>query len=330
MSGVSIMTDKTIENELKAISTSYTRIAEQVGKFVVGNTPLIEMIFVSMLSEGHILLEGVPGTAKTVIAKTVALLSGCDFRRIQCAVDMQPADIIGVRMYDAERKDFVLKKGPIFSNFILIDEINRVSPRTQSAFIEAMSERQTTIDGVTHLFSNPFFVIATQNPYEFEGTFPLIEAQKDRFMFSAKLRYLDADEELEIIRRESTGYLDWEAYRSAIAPVLTPGMIRHFIETVRSVRAEEPILRYIRDIVLETRRHDDIWLGASPRASIAFVRGSKALAALSGREYVIPDDVKRIARLALPHRLILRRESDISGVTTGEVTEDILAAVEVL
>jgi MoxR-like ATPase len=324
------MTGETIESELKAISKSYTRIAEQVGKFVVGNTPLIEMIFVSMLSEGHILLEGVPGTAKTVIAKTVAALSGCDFKRIQCAVDMQPADIVGVRMYDTEQKDFVLKKGPIFSNFILVDEINRVSPRTQSAFIEAMSERQTTIDGITHPFSDPFFVIATQNPYEFEGTFPLIEAQKDRFMFSTKLRYLDADEELEIIRRESTGYLDWDAYRSAIAPVLTPPMIRRFIGTVRSVRAEEPILRYIRDIVLETRKHDDIWLGASPRASIAFVRGSKALAALSGREYVIPDDVKRIARLALPHRLILRRESDLGGVTTGEVTEDILAAVEVL
>ncbi|QYZ77926.1 MoxR family ATPase [Methanofollis formosanus] len=318
-----------VATELDVISETYGKITETIGRFVVGNEPLIEMIYIGMLSEGHILLEGVPGTAKTVIAKTAALLSGCEFSRIQCAVDMQPADIIGVRIYDPERRDFVLRKGPIFSNFVLIDEMNRVSPRTQSAFIEAMSERQATIDGALHRFSSPFFVVATQNPYEFEGTFPLIEAQKDRFMFSARLDYLEAENELEIIRRESTGFLDWETYSTGVSPVLSPTRIERFIHAVRAVRVEEPVLQYIRDIVLATRKHADIWLGASPRASIAMVRGGKALAALHGRTYVIPDDIKQVAHLALPHRLIIRREADLGGVTAHEVTDEILAAVEV-
>ncbi|TAJ43932.1 AAA family ATPase [Methanofollis fontis] len=323
------MAQERVSNDLKALSEAYAQISSQIERFVVGNRPLIEMMYVGMLSGGHILLEGVPGTAKTVLAKTVALLSGCEFRRIQCAVDMQPADILGVRVYDPEKRDFILKKGPIFANFVLIDEINRVSPRTQSAFIEAMSERQATIDGIRNRFSDPFFVIATQNPYEFEGTFPLIEAQKDRFMFSAHLQYLSADEELEIIRRESTGYLDWEAFSEEIRPVLAPYTIQQYVRTIQKIRVEGPIMHYIRDLILETRSHDHIWLGASPRASIAFVRGSRALAALNGRSYVIPDDVKNIARYALPHRLILRREADIGGITTADVTEEILAAVEV-
>lgn len=318
-----------VATELDAVSETYQRITRTVGRFVVGNESLIEMIYIGMLSEGHILLEGVPGTAKTIIAKTVALLSGCEFNRVQCAVDLQPADIIGVRVYDPERQDFLLKKGPIFSNFVLIDEINRVSPRTQSAFIEAMSERQVTIDGILHRFASPFFVVATQNPYEFEGTFPLIEAQKDRFMFSARLDYLDAGEELEIIRRESAGSLDWETFRTQVEPVLSPTRTGRFIQAVRAVSVEEPVFEYIRDIVLATRNHADIWLGASPRASIALVRGGKARAALHGRTYVIPDDIKHAANLALPHRLVIRREADLGGVTPHDVTAEILATVEV-
>ncbi|MDD3621022.1 MAG: MoxR family ATPase [Methanofollis sp.] len=321
--------DDLVATELDVISETYQKVTETMGRFVVGNESLIEMIYMGMLSEGHILLEGVPGTAKTVIAKTIALLSGCEFSRIQCAVDMQPADIIGVRVYDPERRDFVLRKGPIFSNFVLIDEMNRVSPRTQSAFIEAMSERQATIDGTLHRFASPFFVIATQNPYEFEGTFPLIEAQKDRFMFSARLDYLDAEDELEIIRRESNGFLDWETFSSRVTPVLSPTRIGRFVRAVRSVTIEEPVLQYIRDIVLATRNHSDIWLGASPRASIALVRGGKARAALHGRTYVIPDDIKHATHLALPHRLLIRREADLGGVTAHEVTDEVLATVEV-
>ncbi|MBP2145050.1 MoxR-like ATPase [Methanofollis sp. W23] len=318
-----------VATELDVIAETYQNMTESMGRFVVGNEPLIRMIYMGMLCEGHILLEGVPGTAKTVIAKTIALLSGCEFSRVQCAVDMQPADIIGVRVYDPERRDFVLREGPIFSNFVLIDEMNRVSPRTQSAFIEAMSERQATIDGTLHRFASPFFVVATQNPYEFEGTFPLIEAQKDRFMFSARLDYLDAEGELEIIRRESTGFLDWETFSTRVTPVLSPARIVRFVRVVRAVGMEDPVLQYIRDIVLATRNHPDIWLGASPRASIALVRGGKALAALDGRAYVVPDDIKCAARLALPHRLIMRREADLGGVTAHEITDEILAAVEV-
>jgi len=244
-------------------------------------------------------------------------------------VDSQPADILGVRIFDQASREFILRKGPVFTNFLLIDEINRLAPRTQSAFIEAMSERQATLDGVTISIDPPFVVLATQNPFESEGTFPLIEAQKDRFMFSMPLSQLDDEGELEIVRREHAGALDWDAYYSSLSPVMNGRLVLHFMRVSRQVYMEQHLLSYIRDLVMATRRHGDVSTGASSRASIALVRGSRACAALRERTYVIPDDIKWLAPRVLRHRLVLTREAEISDITPAAVIEEILETVEV-
>ncbi len=315
--------------EIAEISETYLAINRKLAEFVVGNGLLIELITVAMLAEGHILIEGVPGTAKTTIAKSMAVITGCSFNRIQGAIDLQPADMIGVRIYNQEKREFVLNKGPVFTNILLADEINRVNPKSQSAFIEAMSERQATIDGNTMPLPSPFFVIATQNPFEFEGTFPLIEAQRDRFMFNISSSYMTAEDELDIIRRVNNGHLDWDQYAATLTPLLSPDLIRHHVAAVSRVTVEEPVLQYIRNIVLATRTHPDIQLGASTRASIALVRGGKGMAALQNRTYVIPDDIKKIARAVLGHRVILTREAEVEGLNPVAVLDDILAKTEV-
>ena len=307
----------------------YKAILARMGDFIVGNERLIELCMIGLLSSGHLLIEGTPGTGKTSIVKALARLAGCTFTRFQCAVDSQPADIIGVRIFDPEMREFALKKGPIFTNFLLIDEINRLPPKTQGAFIESMSERQATIDGITIPIIPPFTVIATQNPFEFEGTFPLIEAQKDRFMFSMSISQLDYEDELEIIKRENAGKLDWEAYFEDLDPVMNSRYISRFAADVQKVYIDEKLLAYIRDIVLATRKHGDVQFGASSRASIALVRGSKAIAALRKRNYVLPDDIKWLTPKILHHRIILEKEAELSDLTPSQVIADILASVEV-
>jgi MoxR-like ATPase len=316
--------------EIGEISKIYTAINQKLEEFVVGNKTLIDSILVGLLSEGHILIEGVPGTAKTTIAKSIALVTGCSFNRIQGAIDLQPADMIGVRIFDQEKREFSMRKGPIFTNILLADEINRVNPKSQSAFIEAMSERQATIDGITMLLPTPFFVIATQNPYEFEGTFPLIEAQRDRFMLSLSSSYLNPEDELGIIRRANEGQLDWEVFSRNLTPLLSQQAIQYHIDVVSLITVEEPVLQYIRDLVIATRKHADIDLGASSRASIALVKGGKSMAALNNRPYVLPDDIKQIAPAVLGHRILLTREAEIEGLTTRQVLDGILNSVEVL
>jgi len=323
------MDDATLQTELERISSIYQQVQAKLGEFVVGNQSLIELIFIALMSKGHILVEGVPGTAKTTLVKAIAHLSGCQFTRIQCAVDTQPADIIGVRIYNPEKRDFELKRGPIFSNILLIDEINRITPKSQGAFIEAMSERQVTIDGITTTLPEPFFVLATQNPYEYEGTFPLIEAQKDRFMFSHVLSHLDSEDELEIVRREHTGKLAWEEYTEHLTPLMNRSTITRTAASISSIRMEEPILRYIRDLVLASRTHGAVQLGVSARASIGLVRSSKAVAALQTRTFVIPDDVKKVVLPVFQHRIALTREEEIGGTTPQQVINDILHTVEV-
>jgi len=318
-----------VREDIEYISTMYQRILEKIGEFVVGNESMIEMLTIGLLAEGHVLIEGVPGTAKTTLVKVLAHLSGCEFKRVQCAVDTQPADILGIRIFDSDQKEFMLKKGPIFANVMLIDEINRITPKTQSAFIEAMSERQVTIDGITFRLPDPFFCIATQNPFEFEGTFPLIEAQKDRFMMSYQLHYLSREDELEILRREEKGELDLEKYYSKLSPVLDHDRIARIIQTLHHIHVSEAILLYIRDLVMATRSHGDVMLGASSRASIAIVRGGRAVAAMNNRSYVIPDDIKKLVPWVLQHRLVLRRESDMGGVTGRQVLDEILQSIEV-
>lgn len=321
------MTD--INEDLTLLTRYYRQIQDRMGDFIVGNEALVELCMIGLLSGGHLLMEGTPGTGKTSMVKTLARLTGCGFSRFQCAVDSQPADILGVRIFDQTKKDFSLRPGPIFSNFLLIDEINRLAPKTQSAFIEAMSERQATIDGITIPINPPFIVLATQNPFEFEGTFPLIEAQKDRFMFSMTLSQLDAENELEIIRREHSGRLDWDSFFLRLEPVMNSTLIMRFISTVSSVHVEEQLLAYIRDLIVATRNHGDVHIGASSRASIGLVRGSKALAALKERSYVIPDDIKWLAPRVLAHRIILTREAEISDLSPGQVVQEILERIEV-
>jgi len=316
--------------EIGEISKIYTAINQKLEEFVVGNKTLIDSILIGLLSEGHILIEGVPGTAKTTIAKSIALVTGCSFNRIQGAIDLQPADMIGVRIFDQEKREFSMRKGPIFTNILLADEINRVNPKSQSAFIEAMSERQATVDGITMPLPTPFFVIATQNPYEFEGTFPLIEAQRDRFMFSIRSSYLNPEDELGIIRRANEGQLDWEVFSRNLKPLLSQQSIQYHIDVVSLITVEEPVLEYIRDLVIATRKHSDIDLGASSRASIALVKGGKGMAALNNRSYVLPDDIKQIAPAVFGHRILLTREAEVEGLTTRQVLDGILNSVEVL
>jgi len=324
------MDQDTLEEEIAGISRLHAAVGEKLGEYIVGKRQLITFLLAAMLSEGHILVEGVPGTAKTTIAKSLALVTGCGFNRIQGAIDLQPADMLGVRIYDQATREFSLRKGPVFTNILLADEINRVNPKSQSAFIEAMSERQVTIDGITLPLPSPFFVIATQNPFEFEGTFPLIEAQRDRFMFNISSSYLSPEDELAIIHRTHEGHLNWDEFSKSLMPLLSPEQILHAVGVVRRVTIEEPVLQYIRNLVVATRTHPDIALGASSRASIALVRGGKAMAALRNSTYVIPDDIKQIVPAVLGHRTLLTREAEIGGLTPPQVLDEILKKTEVL
>jgi MoxR-like ATPase len=318
-----------LEKQVRAIAEAHRITQDIVGRFVVGNQDLVDLIMIGVLTGGHVLIDGVPGTAKTTISKIVARLIGYKFNRVQGAVDVQPADIVGLRIYDAEAHEFVLQKGPIFANFVMIDEINRLTPKTQSAFIEAMAEHQATLDGNTYPLDLPFFVVATQNQQEFEGTFHLIEAQRDRFNYSMTLYHLDREKEIEILRRDRDGNLDWDVYGHQIKPVLSIEKIQKMSQVIQEVYVDDAILRYIRDIVVASRSHGDIKLGTSARGSLALLRGVRACAAMAGRTYVIPDDVKRMARPVLGHRLILEREAEISRISVDDVVGEILETVEV-
>ncbi len=312
------------QDESEEIARIHKVIREALDRLIIGNEQLIEHILTALLSGGHILIEGAPGTAKTSIAKAIAHLTSCQFSRVQAAVDIQPADIIGVNIFNQNTRQFEFKKGPVFTNILMIDEINRLSPKTQSAFIEAMSERQITVDGITTALASPFFVMATQNPYEFEGTFPLIEVQRDRFMFCHKSQYMDAENELRIITSADEGRLDWKRFQENQKPIISTLDILNYREQIHHVYLGEQVKRYLRDIILATRSHSDIHLGASSRASLAFVRGGKAVAALNGRTFVIPDDIKRLAPVILNHRFILSREATIANVSSIQVIREIL------
>ncbi|HOX35965.1 MAG TPA: MoxR family ATPase [Methanoregulaceae archaeon] len=311
------------------VARFHDSITRTLGSLIVGNRELIELIIIALLAEGHILIEGVPGTAKTTIAKAVARATNCQFNRIQGAVDLQPADLIGIKTYDTISRSFTLRKGPIFTNILLADEINRINPKSQGAFIEAMSEQQATIDGETCRIASPFLVIATQNPYDLHGTFPLIEAQRDRFMFGLTSGHLNSDEELDLVRRASVGKLDWDGYSRSVPLENTRENLLSLIRTVNTVRIEEPVLAYIRDIVIATRKNGNIELGASSRASVAFVRGAKAHAALTKRPFVLPDDVKVLADAILCHRIILTREAEVENIKPEDVVREILETIEV-
>ena len=298
------------------------RVLGNVEKVVMGKRRVIQLALACLYSDGHLLLEDVPGVAKTMLARALAISFGVAFQRIQCTPDLLPTDVTGTSVFNQRTGDFEFRKGPILTNVVLADEINRATPRTQSAFLEAMQERQVTADGVTHKCPLPFMVIATQNPVEHEGTFPLPEAQLDRFLMRLSVGYPSPDDELLILEKlEKAHPID------ALEPVATVAELGGIIRTVRDVHVHESVRRYLLDIVGATREHQDLALGGSPRASLGLFRASQALAALSGRPFVIPDDVKLAAGAILAHRLILKPESRLRKMTARHIVEDVLEDV---
>jgi MoxR-like ATPase len=304
-------------------------IQREMTKAVVGQTEVINMILVALIARGHILMEGVPGTAKTLMVKALARTLDCDFKRIQFTPDLMPSDIIGTNVFSLRDGSFELRKGPIFTDLLLADEVNRTPPKTQAALLEAMEERQATIDDQTHSLPPMFMVFATQNPVEYEGTYPLPEAQLDRFMLKIVIDYPSQPEENEILTRYHHGF-DAHALEDAdIGKVANYDIIRQCREAVRDVVVDESVISYISEITRQTRRIPHFLLGGSPRASIALLLCSKAIAAIRGREYITPDDVKSLALPVLRHRVILKAESEIEGITADNVLRDILDTIEV-
>jgi len=305
------------------------RITQEMHKTVVGQDELVEMLVVAVLAGGHVLLEGVPGTAKTLSVRTLARIFDVSFARIQFTPDLMPSDILGINVYDPRAQQFNLKKGPVFAGLLLADEINRTPPKTQSALLEAMEERRVTIDGVSHDLPEPFLVCATQNPIEYEGTYPLPEAQVDRFMLKVNVAYPSADEEQNILARVHAGFRAQNLDTADIHPVLQGSDLAYYKSEIERVRVEPPVLRYIVQVIRATRDHRHLTLGASPRAAITLLMTSKALAAIRGRDFVTPDDVKQMARPVMRHRLLVRPESEIEGYTGDRIVEAILQSVEV-
>ncbi len=304
-------------------------ILNELRKTIVGQDDVIEQILVAVLAEGHALLEGVPGTAKTLAVKTLARIIGAQFSRIQFTPDLMPSDITGTNIFNMQSSQFSLRQGPIFTDILLADEINRTPPKTQAALLEAMEERQTTIDGERYPLSPIFTVLATENPIEYEGTYPLPEAQLDRFLLKILIGYPEQEDEQEIIARWDAGFNSHHLDQLNIVPLSDAGVIQNCRLEVRQMRMEPGVQKYIVEIVRKTRSHPTILYGASPRASIALLLCSKALAAIRGRDFPTPDDIRDIAMPVLRHRLALRAEAELEGATTDAVISDILKAVEV-
>jgi MoxR-like ATPase len=304
-------------------------IAGELGKVIVGQDQVIEQILVAVLAEGHALLEGVPGTAKTLTVKTLARIIGADFSRIQFTPDLMPSDITGTNVFNVQSSQFNLRQGPIFTDILLADEINRTPPKTQAALLEAMEERQTTIDGERYPLSPLFTVLATENPIEYEGTYPLPEAQLDRFLLKITIDYPPADAELEIVARWDRGFNARQLEQVEITPLAAEMSVKNCRSEIKAMRMEAGVQKYIVEIVRKSRAHPTILYGASPRASVALLLCSKALAAIRGRDFPTPDDVRDIAQPVLRHRLALRAEAELDGATTDAVISDILKTVEV-
>ena len=301
------------------------RLVAQVARVVVGKRTATEQLFAAILVEGHVLLDDVPGVGKTTLARAVARSFSLSFHRIQCTPDLVPSDITGVSIYDQRSQRFEFRQGPIMANLVLVDEVNRATPRAQSSLLEAMQERQVTVDETTHPLPEPFCVIATQNPIELEGTFPLPEAQLDRFLFLVKLGYPDADEEDEILRLHGPATVAAET----LEPLYDANVIAELRTQVRAVKVGDAVRRYIADVVRATRKSDGVELGASPRAALALYRAAQAHAAIRGRAYVLPDDVKTQAPAVLRHRIFLGADAQMRGRTGAAVVSEVLARTPV-
>jgi MoxR-like ATPase len=312
---------------LDDIHETVLRIKEEFKKIIVGQDEVISLLIAAVLADGHVLIEGVPGIAKTLIAKILAKTINSNFCRIQFTPDLMPSDIIGTSIFNTKNSEFEFNKGPIFSNIILIDEINRAPAKTQSALFEVMEERQISVDGNTFKMENPFIVFATQNPVEHEGTYRLPEAELDRFLFKVNINYPALDEEVKILmdlgKRKSANDL------SMIEPVLSADNIHNFRNKVRNIHIDENIAKYIAQIVYNTRNNPDLYLGGSPRASLAVLSGAKSFAVMKGRDFITPDDVREVVFPALRHRILLTPEKEMEGVAPDEILKTIINKIEV-
>ncbi len=312
---------------LEELQEAVDSLKRQLGKIIIGQDNFIELLITALLANGHVLIEGVPGVAKTVTAKLFARTLQTDFSRIQFTPDLMPSDVLGTSVLSSKTSDFEFKPGPVFSNIILIDEINRAPAKTQAALFEVMEERQITIDGKKYQMKPPFMVLATQNPIEQEGTYALPEAQLDRFLFKIKVGYPSPEEEVQILQshHDRKGGLP----EDEITPVLTPESLLALQIQIREVLVEEKLLNYIAQLVIKTRNHPHLYLGASPRATIAVMNASKAMAAIQGRDFVIPEDIKKVVIPVLAHRVILSPEKEMEGITQEKVIEIITNTIEI-
>jgi len=300
-------------------------LLDSVETVIVGKRPVLERVLWAILGDGHLLIEDVPGLAKTLIAKSFAASLGLSFRRVQFTPDLLPADITGTYVFDRKTSEFVLRRGPVFTNVLLADEINRAPPKTQSALLEAMQERQATLEGETFLLDRPFFVIATQNPIEHEGTYPLPEAQVDRFLLKIDVGYPTREQEIEVLERRRRRKAD----EVTLDPVTSPDEVLALQAAIEDVHVDPALEGYMTDIVAATRAHSQVEIGASPRGSLALLKVSRARAAIAGRDFVTPDDIKSVAVPALAHRIILKPDPWIRGVRTSSVMADVLGQVPV-
>ncbi len=313
--------------DLSPLNNAVVEIRNEIGKVIVGQHEMVDMLMIGLLCDGHILIEGVPGVAKTLTAKLMAKIINADFSRIQFTPDLMPSDVLGTSVFNPGAAEFQFKKGPIFSNIILIDEINRAPAKTQAALFEVMEERQVTIDGTTHIMQFPFIVLATQNPIEQEGTYRLPEAQLDRFLFKINVKYPSLEEEIHILLNQQS--LAQNSLLGDVRKIISPGDILHYRQLIHEVLIDPKLVEFIAKIVNETRNNPSLFLGASPRASLAILRAAKASAAIKGRDFVKPEDVVEMAAPVMRHRIILTPEKEMEGITPDELIQNIISSIEV-
>ena len=313
--------------DLSQLRENIQKIKDEIKKVIVGQEEMLDHLLVALLSNGHVLIEGVPGVAKTITAKILAKTVDVDFSRIQFTPDLMPSDILGTSVFNMKTTDFEFKKGPIFSNFILIDEINRSPAKTQAALFEVMEERQISMDNEVYGMEEPFLVVATQNPIEQEGTYRLPEAQLDRFLFKINVDYPTPEEEIEIIKKQHISRTDDKT--DVIKPVLTASDLKQYQGLIKDIVVEDNLLQYIAQIVVNTRENQFLYLGASPRASLALLIASKGFAAISGRDFVTPEDIKTASTAVLRHRIMVSPEREMEGLTAEEIIKQILESIEI-